>query len=69
MPGLCYNRYHSKVKDMKNPVSLLFSCALLIAIPQLSLAQMDELKNTTPEQRAQMQTIIQKAREKPQAAQ
>ncbi len=54
---------------MKNPVSLLFSCALLIAIPQLSLAQMDELKNTTPEQRAQMQTIIQKAREKHQAAQ
>ena len=41
---------------MQNLVSLAFSFALLLPIPQLSLAQMDELKNTTPEQRAQMQT-------------
>jgi hypothetical protein len=41
---------------MKNLLSLVFSCALLLSLPQLALAQMDQLKDTTPEQRAQMQT-------------
>lgn len=41
---------------MRNLVSLVFSCALLLSVPQLALAQMDQLKDTTPEQRAQMQT-------------
>jgi hypothetical protein len=41
---------------MKNILSLVFSCALLLSLPQLALAQMDQLKDTTPEQRAQMQT-------------
>lgn len=34
----------------------MFACALLLIAPVFASAQMDELKNSTPEQRAQMQT-------------
>lgn len=62
---------------MKNILSLLFSCALLLSLPQLALAQMDQLKDTTPEQyslyeqkKSEMgSTIMQKIKEKHQASQ
>jgi hypothetical protein len=42
---------------MKNRIGMLSGCLLLVLVlgPSFALAQMDELKNTTPEERAQLQ--------------
>jgi hypothetical protein len=41
---------------MKKVASLILSCALVFFVPALALAQMEELKNSTPEERAAVQT-------------
>lgn len=41
---------------MKKVASLILSCALVFFVPALALAQMEDLKNSTPEERAAVQT-------------
>jgi hypothetical protein len=41
---------------MKDLVSFVLRCVLLVSIPAFATAQMDDLKNTTPEERSGMLT-------------
>ena len=41
---------------MKTLICQVFACFMLLSVSIIASAQMDELKNSTPEQRAEMQT-------------
>jgi hypothetical protein len=43
---------------MKKIVRLMLSCVLMLFVPALAMAQMDGLKNSTPEERATMLTSM-----------
>ena len=53
---------------MKTIVKLLLSAALVLILPAVALAQIDQIKNSTPEQRAEMQAKMKKKLKAKQAA-
>jgi hypothetical protein len=50
------NQWDTEIQGMKYFLGLVLSSVVLLFSPSVTWAQMDELKNSTPEQRAQLQT-------------
>jgi hypothetical protein len=48
-------KFNSKGYEMRTLVKLAITAALALVLPAVALAQMDQIKNSTPEQRAEMQ--------------
>ena len=49
-------QWYTETQGMKYLLGLVLGCMVLLFSPAATWAQMDELKNSTPEQRAQLQT-------------